>query len=159
MTMNADAVFAQSERLATELIQKLPAAALAGLIGSLTAADVALAADYAPPTNPPTQTKEGPKSLEFPARNQNAPAVKSSPTDFQLPEGNQWRYSEFINAVQNSKVERVRFSKDGGQLQVGLKPSTSTLLCCARVPGSPVRNSPAHCLCPSARLWQCTVAD
>ena len=98
-------------------MQKLPAAALAGLIGSLGVADVAMAADFAPPPNPLTQTKEAPKSLEFPAKNQQAPAVKGS-SDFALPEGNQWRYSEFINAVQNGKVERVRFSKEGGQLQV-----------------------------------------
>ena len=49
----------------------------------------------------------------------SAPAVKGG-GDFQLPEGNQWRYSEFINAVQSGKVERVRFSKEGGQLQVRL---------------------------------------
>lgn len=35
-----------------------------------------------------------------------------------LPEGNQWRYSEFISAVQSGKVERVRFSKDGTMLQL-----------------------------------------
>jgi cell division protease FtsH len=35
-----------------------------------------------------------------------------------LPEGNQWRYSEFIEAVQRGKVERVRFAKDGTQLQL-----------------------------------------
>ena len=38
--------------------------------------------------------------------------------DSGLPEGNQWRYSEFINAVQSGKVERVRFAKDGTQLQL-----------------------------------------
>ena len=52
------------------------------------------------------------------SKSQNAPAVRSSNSDYQLPEGNQWRYSEFVNAVQNGKVERVRFSKEGGQLQV-----------------------------------------
>ena len=45
-----------------------------------------------------------------------APALAASTTD--LPEGNQWRYSDFIGAVQNGKVERVRFSKDGSQLQL-----------------------------------------
>ncbi|KAK9164669.1 hypothetical protein Syun_005571 [Stephania yunnanensis] len=35
-----------------------------------------------------------------------------------LPEGTQWRYSEFLNAVKKGKVERVRFSKDGGALQL-----------------------------------------
>ncbi len=46
---------------------------------------------------------------------QNAPALREEGA---LPEGNQWRYSEFINAVQSGKVERVRFSKDGTMLQV-----------------------------------------
>lgn len=59
--------------------------------------------------------------MEFPSK--NAPAVKSG-SDFQLPEGNQWRYSEFINAVQAGKVERVRFSKDGSILQVKAKPNS-----------------------------------
>lgn len=45
---------------------------------------------------------------------QNAPAVREDG----LPEGNQWRYSEFISAVNGGKVERVRFSKDGTMLQV-----------------------------------------
>jgi cell division protease FtsH len=35
-----------------------------------------------------------------------------------LPEGSNWRYSEFINAVKAGKVERVRFAKDGSQLQL-----------------------------------------
>ena len=35
-----------------------------------------------------------------------------------LPEGNTWRYSEFIRAVMGGKVERVRFSKDGSALQL-----------------------------------------
>ncbi|KAK1303201.1 hypothetical protein QJS10_CPB11g02107 [Acorus calamus] len=35
-----------------------------------------------------------------------------------LPDGTQWRYSEFLNAVKRGKVERVRFSKDGGVLQL-----------------------------------------
>lgn len=113
----------QSESLASELAQKLPAAALATLIGTLsvTSANVASAADYyTPPSgNNTTETVKQPQqSLEFPSGSTAvAPAVKGG--DFQLPEGNQWRYSEFINAVQAGKVERVRFSKDGGQLQVG----------------------------------------
>ena len=35
-----------------------------------------------------------------------------------LPEGNTWRYSEFIRAVMGGKVERVRFAKDGTSLQL-----------------------------------------
>jgi hypothetical protein len=35
-----------------------------------------------------------------------------------LPEGTTWRYSEFLNAVEGGKIERVRFAKDGAQLQL-----------------------------------------
>eukprot|EP00894_Picocystis_sp_ML_P004585 jgi/Pico_ML_1/55102/g851.t1 len=35
-----------------------------------------------------------------------------------LPEGTNWRYSEFLEAVDSGKVERVRFSKDGSQVQL-----------------------------------------
>ena len=122
--MQSDGVDAclQSEKLAAELAQKLPAAALAAMIGTLsvTSANVANAADYYTPPSGSSTTetvKQPQQSLEFPSGSTAvAPSVKSG--DYQLPEGNQWRYSEFINAVQNSKVERVRFSKDGGQLQV-----------------------------------------
>ena len=70
----------------------------------------------------------------------SAPAVKGG--DFQLPEGNQWRYSEFINAVQSGKVERVRFSKEGGQLQVALLPCSC-------------RSSPLHVLMPPCCTCSC----
>lgn len=96
---------------------RLPAAALAGLLAGLAAAP-AFAADYAPApevsTLPPSAS--APSSLTFggsaPAA---APALRD---DAGLPEGGQWRYSEFIGAVQAGKVERVRFSKDGGMLQL-----------------------------------------
>jgi len=47
-------------------------------------------------------------------------AVAPAPTASEsgLPEGSSWRYSEFINAVQRGKVERVRFAKDGSALQL-----------------------------------------
>ncbi len=112
----------QSEKLATELVQKLPAAALAALLGTLSVSstDVARAAEYyTPPTGKTTTTETArpQQSVEFPSGSTAvAPPVKGG--DYQLPEGNQWRYSEFINAVQSGKVERVRFSKDGSQLQV-----------------------------------------
>lgn len=86
----------------------------------MSSASVANAADYYTPPqgNAESQVKEqAQQSVQFPGSNQSAPAVKGS-NDYQLPEGNQWRYSEFINAVQSGKVERVRFSKEGGQLQV-----------------------------------------
>jgi cell division protease FtsH len=46
-----------------------------------------------------------------------APAPRASDASG-LPEGAQWRYSEFIGAVTSGKVERVRFAKDGSQLQL-----------------------------------------
>jgi hypothetical protein len=105
----------QSKDLATEISMKLPAAALATLVSSLAGANVAMAADFAPPPQVQQQT-QAPSSFEFAgASNLTAPAVKS---EYQLPEGTQWRYSEFIGAVENGKVERVRFSKDGTQLQL-----------------------------------------
>ena len=48
-----------------------------------------------------------------------APAAAApAATESGLPEGSSWRYSEFINAVQKGKVERVRFAKDGSALQL-----------------------------------------
>jgi hypothetical protein len=41
----------QSNQLATELVQKLPVAALAGLVATLSAVKPAAAADFAPPPN------------------------------------------------------------------------------------------------------------
>ncbi len=85
------------------------------VIGS---SSIAQAADYAPPPQQnEQQAQQKQDSRTFEGANK-APAVASSPSDYQLPEGNQWRYSEFINAVQAGKVERVRFSKDGSQLQL-----------------------------------------
>ena len=53
----------------------------------------------------------------FASQSAEAPAVAVSDAD-RLPEGNQWRYSEFVSAVERGQVERVRFSKDGSQLQL-----------------------------------------
>jgi cell division protease FtsH len=106
-----------SQQLAQELAQKLPAAALAGLVASLSAATPAFAVDYAPAPEANTvvaEQQQAPSSFNFQGETQNAPAVREDG----LPEGNQWRYSEFINAVNSGKVERVRFSKDGTMLQL-----------------------------------------
>ncbi|KXZ56049.1 hypothetical protein GPECTOR_2g1601 [Gonium pectorale] len=107
-----------TNNLASELVAKLPKAALASLL-SLSTAGVASAADYyAPPaeTNTATATTTAPQSVQFGSSAPlTAPEVRS---EYQLPEGNQWRYSEFVNAVEAGKVERVRFSKDGSQLQL-----------------------------------------
>mmetsp|Transcript_29880 Transcript_29880/g.76651 ORF Transcript_29880/g.76651 Transcript_29880/m.76651 type:complete len:716 (+) Transcript_29880:100-2247(+) len=102
----------QSENLAVELSSNLPAAALAGLISTLAAGQTAFAADL-PPAAPVQAEAQQSNSLQFPS--QSAPSVNSS---YQLPEGTQWRYSDFLKAVENGKVERVRFSKDGSQLQL-----------------------------------------
>ena len=103
-----------------------PAATLAALVGLLSSAAVspaALAADYAPPpAGAPAATEQqaaAPSSLQFPgAAPTSAPSVYATADASGLPEGTQWRYSEFIDAVQGGKVERVRFSKDGSQLQL-----------------------------------------
>lgn len=47
----------------------------------------------------------------------NAPKPQAQAAS-DLPDGSQWRYSEFLNAVKKGKVERVRFSKDGSALQL-----------------------------------------
>jgi cell division protease FtsH len=108
-----------SRDLATELAQNLPAAALASLIVSLSAAGMASAADFAPPTTTtaePQVMTQTPQTMEFMGE---APLVAPDiKTEYVLPETPQWRYSEFISAVENGKVERVRFSKDGTQLQL-----------------------------------------
>ena len=99
--------------------QRLPAASLAALFALVSGASPALAADFLPPPTGNTTTIERSQaaSAEFPgATLAQAPAVQGSALD--LPEGTQWRYSEFINAVNAGKVERVRFAKDGTQLQL-----------------------------------------
>ena len=92
------------------------AAALAALLAAASAAPAACA-DFAPPPQQSTQAA-APATLSFPgAATQAAPALAGS-GEYALPEGAQWRYSDFIEAVQKGKVERVRFAKDGAQLQL-----------------------------------------
>jgi cell division protease FtsH len=101
------------------LAKPLPATLLA-----LAAAAPALAADApAPPPAPaPAPAPELQAEATTPAANPFASSLLTAPkpsaaaTD--LPEGTQWRYSEFLSAVKRGKVERVRFSKDGGLLQL-----------------------------------------
>ncbi|KAG7594692.1 Peptidase FtsH [Arabidopsis thaliana x Arabidopsis arenosa] len=57
-------------------------------------------------------------STSSPLFNRNEILKAPSPKSSDLPEGSQWRYSEFLNAVKKGKVERVRFSKDGSVLQL-----------------------------------------
>ncbi|TVU12542.1 hypothetical protein EJB05_46193, partial [Eragrostis curvula] len=95
----------------------LPAALIA-----VTAASglPALAADAPPPAPAPTPElqAEAPAPAANPFTNNLLTAPKPSAAATDLPDGAQWRYSEFLSAVKRGKVERVRFSKDGGVLQL-----------------------------------------
>jgi len=70
------------------------------LVASLSTISPAAAADYAPAperTSFAAEQAQAPSSFTFQGSSQNAPAVRDETA---LPEGNQWRYSEFISAVQ-----------------------------------------------------------
>ncbi|KAF5179909.1 Atp-dependent zinc metalloprotease ftsh [Thalictrum thalictroides] len=104
-------------------LKNLPSqAALAALIFSSISQTTlsALAIDTPPP--PPQQQvieAEAIQSSSPFSQNLNLTAPKpQSQSTSDLPDGTQWRYSEFLNAVKKGKVERVRFSKDGGVLQL-----------------------------------------
>uniref|UniRef100_A0A0D9WUA5 AAA+ ATPase domain-containing protein n=1 Tax=Leersia perrieri TaxID=77586 RepID=A0A0D9WUA5_9ORYZ len=73
----------------------------------------------APTTTQEVQVLESPSPAANPFSNALLTAPKpTNSAAADLPEGAQWRYSEFLNAVKKGKVERVRFSKDGGLLQL-----------------------------------------
>ncbi|MCD7462918.1 ATP-dependent zinc metalloprotease FTSH 1, chloroplastic [Datura stramonium] len=98
-------------------------AALAALLFS-SITPQAFALDNTTPTAPPQVIQaEAPKpssSNPSPFSQNiilNAPKTQAQPAS-DLPEGTQWRYSEFLNSVKKGKVERVRFSKDGSTLQL-----------------------------------------
>lgn len=97
-------------------------ASLAALLFASSIVPLAQAAD-APnlPTPPPViqaqPTKPSPSDSSPFAQNLLLTAPKPSASS-DLPEGSQWRYSEFLSAVKKGKVERVRFSKDGSALQL-----------------------------------------
>ncbi len=104
------------------------AAAAASLVLFASGTAPVLAADLSSP--PPTQFAQ-PSATEALIQNDakqlspmanaalTAPAVGApAKKALDLPEGGQWRYSEFINAVKGGKVERVRFSKEGSSLQL-----------------------------------------
>jgi len=81
----------------------------------------ALADDFsAPPVAPPTSALaqfQSQATSGFAADSQTAPSTAVVDPNA-LPEGNTWRYSEFIKTVIGGKIERVRFSKDGSSLQL-----------------------------------------
>ncbi|CAA7410778.1 unnamed protein product [Spirodela intermedia] len=101
-------------------------AAMAAILFSAVSSSPAFAVDggVSPPpqpslASPPVIEAEATKSAANPFSQTllTAPKPQSSAAG-ELPEGAQWRYSEFLNAVKKGKVERVRFSKDGGVLQL-----------------------------------------
>ena len=74
-----------------------------------------------PPVEAPTsalQQFQQKAQSAFEGDSLSAPSTTTTPPADGLPEGNTWRYSEFINAVMKGKVERVRFAKDGSALQL-----------------------------------------
>ena len=95
------------------------AASLMAILAATGPTFAALADDLAPPAEAPTSAL-----AQFQQKAQSAfegDALTAPPTTAAadgLPEGNNWRYSEFIRAVMGGKVERVRFSKDGSALQL-----------------------------------------
>eukprot|EP00271_Cylindrocystis_brebissonii_P000002 TRINITY_DN0_c0_g2_i1.p1 TRINITY_DN0_c0_g2~~TRINITY_DN0_c0_g2_i1.p1 ORF type:complete len:461 (-),score=84.09 TRINITY_DN0_c0_g2_i1:62-1444(-) len=105
------------------LTATLAPAAVASLVLALSG-EPALAVDAPPPqfAEPAAQTQAKTSFSSFTealsAQSQSAPGVDAPKPASDLPEGGQWRYSEFLNAVKNGKVERVRFSKEGSSLQL-----------------------------------------
>lgn len=109
----------------SETLKSIPSqATLAALLfSSLT--PHALAVDNATPPQTPPPVIEAqpvqPGASESSPFSQNVLLTAPKPQSrnvSDLPEGSQWRYSEFLNAVKKGKVERVRFSKDGSALQL-----------------------------------------
>ncbi|KAK4793869.1 hypothetical protein SAY86_011863 [Trapa natans] len=93
------------------------------LLGSVTPQAVALDStpvQSAPPPVIEAQPVKPSSSNGSPfAQNLLLTAPKPQPqAASDLPEGSNWRYSEFLSAVKKGKVERVRFSKDGSALQL-----------------------------------------
>ena len=108
------------EKAAEELLRAVPASALAAAVAVANAGS-AVAADqvYAQPQQLEQQEAVAPSRGVSGMSDMNlvAPDLADA-AEYQLPEGNQWRYSEFIGAVNAGKIERVRFSKDGAALQL-----------------------------------------
>eukprot|EP00798_Chlamydomonas_sp_ICE-L_P010461 gene10461-8418_t len=99
-------------------MQNLSAAILASMVISSGFAQNAFALDA---MQPPTTTTEQVGEINFSqsaplAATQSAPDVQADA--YKFPEGSNWRYSEFLTAVEDGKIERVRFAKDGSALQL-----------------------------------------
>ncbi|KAL9225725.1 hypothetical protein vseg_001616 [Gypsophila vaccaria] len=93
------------------------------LLSTALAASPAFAVDQPPPPPPPQQPQlqlqqPNNKVSATPPFSQNVVLNAPTTADPAIPDGTQWRYSEFLNAVKKGKVERVRFTKDGSMLQL-----------------------------------------
>lgn len=106
---------------------KLPAFAALLVTSIPTAAAFAVDFPSPPPglsssssSSPPSISQTSPQPLPnpFSPSSLSAPTLEAPLPKSDLPDGTQWRYSEFLNAVKKGKVERVRFSKDGSTLQL-----------------------------------------
>ncbi|KAG0553959.1 hypothetical protein M758_12G054600 [Ceratodon purpureus] len=102
-------------------VNAISAATMASLVLAL-AGSPAIAVDM---PSPPQIAESAAETLQLqakPAASALVGAAKTAPAvaakESGLPEGAQWRYSEFLNAVKGGKVERVRFAKDGTSLQL-----------------------------------------
>lgn len=79
-------------------------AALGAILALTNGVSPAAAAEFAPPPAGNTATMEQAQSVQF--GGEAALAAPALTADGSLPEGTQWRYSEFINAVNAGKVRR-----------------------------------------------------
>ncbi|XP_024357548.1 ATP-dependent zinc metalloprotease FTSH, chloroplastic [Physcomitrium patens] len=103
-------------------VNTIPVATMASLVLAL-AGSPAMAADLpTPPQFQQTATEAVQAQAKTAANALSGAAVAAPPVAVKkvsdLPEGANWRYSEFLNAVKAGKVERVRFAKDGTTLQL-----------------------------------------
>merc|ERR1719426_72368 len=102
-----------------EVVRALPAGALAAALAVTGAGSAHAEEVYAAPQVAQQESLAVARQTVGSFEAQTAPAlVAEVAEEYQLPEGSNWRYSEFISAVEKGKVERVRFSKDGQALQL-----------------------------------------
>lgn len=106
------------EDQAQSIVERMPAAAVAALVASLSGSAPALAQQVMAPQGEVLAPAAESAAFSTDIRTAPSPVYTLAEDDSGLPEGNTWRYSEFISAVEKGKVERVRFAKDGAQLQL-----------------------------------------
>jgi cell division protease FtsH len=121
---NSSADKKQLAKLAQDAFKGLPAGALAAALSVATAGNAYAEQLYneasQPQLNSVVQQQQQATNTTTAMQAKEAPSLvfDLAEDSYQLPEGTNWRYSEFISAVEKGKVERVRFSKDGQALQL-----------------------------------------